>query len=230
MLQVQLRTFSALILVAILALLHGSIAVAENSKADAKELVDQAQISLRNFYYDPEMNRFRDSIGNAKGIYICPTLWQGGIGIGGSAGDGIFLIRDKDSGEWVGPAFYKTATVNLGLQLGASKSELVLLMMTQHGVNAALTTGMKYGVEASIAAGPVGSGAAIATTDILAFSRGNGIYGGLTVGGEMLSIDGSLNQSYYGVQVDAVDILIRKKVSNTHANGLRTELTNAAAR
>lgn len=180
--------------------------------SESNTLVASAEVSLQHFLDDPEMARFRSLATRAKGIFIAPHVWEAGVGIGGSGGKGVLFTLDKNTGRWMGPAFYSLGSASLGLQLGVQLSEVVLLVMNQNGVNAMLTSGLKLGAGASIAAGPVGKGASVATADILSYSRSKGVYGGVSLNGEVLAVNKGLNLVYYGKPLDSVDILVRSSV------------------
>lgn len=185
------------------------VAVYAASASEADQLVRSAEVTLQHFMDDPEMARFRSLAKHAKGIFIAPRVWEAGVGIGGSGGDGVLFTRDKTSRRWLGPAFYSLGSASLGLQLGVQMSEIVLLVMNQNGINAMLASGLKLGAGASVAAGPVGTGAAVATADILSYSRSKGVYGGVSLNGEILAVNKELNLAYYGKPMDSVDILVR---------------------
>lgn len=191
-------------------------AVAEEL-ADAQVMVDDARGTFENFLNDPNMGWFRDHIKDARGILIVPKLFKAGFIFGGSGGTGVFLARDKDSGQWSEPGFYTMGSVSWGLQIGGELAEVVLLMMTQKGVDAMLSTKFQLGGDASIAAGPVGAGAQAATVDILQFARSKGVFGGLTLEGAVIAIRDKLNHAYYGRPVTPVDILVQRNVSNPGA-------------
>ncbi|MCI0666844.1 MAG: lipid-binding SYLF domain-containing protein [Methylococcaceae bacterium] len=195
--------------IGILLLLFGVNVTAAVYAADADELVSSAEVTLQHFRDDPEMARFRSLAKHAKGIFIAPKVWEAGVGIGGSGGKGVLFTLDKTSGQWLGPAFYSLGSASLGLQLGVQMSEIVLLVMNQNGINAMLASGLKLGAGASVAAGPVGKGAAVATADILSYSRSKGVYGGVSLNGEILAVNKELNLAYYGKPMDSVDILVR---------------------
>jgi len=203
-----------------LLLLSLTVAVSANEETNSNSIVRSAEITLKHFMNDPEMARFRELVPHAKGVFVAPDIWQAGAGIGGAGGSGVLLTRDKSSGLWRGPAFYSMGAGSLGLQLGVQKSELVLLVMSRDGVNAMLSSGLKLGVGASVAAGPVGKGASISTADILSYSRSKGLYGGLSLTGEVLSVNRELNKEYYGRSLDSVDILVRNIVSVEHSLGI----------
>jgi lipid-binding SYLF domain-containing protein len=91
-----------------------------------------------------------------------------------------------------------------------------------------LSTKFQLGADASVAAGPVGAGAQAATVDILAFSRNQGLFGGLTIEGAVIASRDKWSSIYYGQSVRPVDILIRRDVSNVNATALRRTLTDVA--
>ena len=67
------------------------------------------------------------------------------------------------TGKWSHPAFYGQGTGSFGFQIGADTSEIALLIMTEKGRDALLTTDVKLGGDISVAAGPVGAGPASLT-------------------------------------------------------------------
>ena len=68
----------------------------------------------------------------------------------------------------------------------------------QRGMEQLLSTTAKFGADLSIAAGPIGGGAKAQTTDILAFARSRGLYGGVSLEGAVMKARHSWNQAYYG--------------------------------
>ena len=205
-------------------------AVADD-KADANQLVDNAKYTLKNFMADPNMGVMRDVIKDARGVFIVPQLLRGAYVIGISGGSGVLLARDGK--VWKGPAFYTVGGASIGLQIGGESSEVVLVIMTDRGVNAFLSNTLKLGADADVAVGPVGIGIAAQTAnlsgDILSFSRSKGLYGGVSLQGAVVAARGSMNDAYYSARVEnPADILIRSRVSNAKAAGLLEEVANAA--
>ena len=181
-----------------------------DNKEEAEQLLTSAETTLDHFMRDPETETFRQWVPEAKGIFIAPAVWQAGIGIGGSGGAGLLLVKDEKSGEWAGPAFYELSTGSIGLQLGVKKSEIIMLVLSSEGLNALLSSNFKFGAGSSISAGPVGTGSSVHTTDLVSFTRSKGLFGGLVVDGGMIAVNDALNSAYYGTPVDAVDILVRR--------------------
>ena len=210
-------------------LLGASPQAAAESQAEVQELVDKAKRTVDNFKTDPDIPWFRDNVGRAKAVMVVPVLIKGGFIIGGSGGHGALLWRDGSSSSWSHPAFYFMGAVTFGLQIGGEAAEVVLLAMTDKGKQAFLSTEFKLGADASVAAGPVGAGAQAATVDVLAFARSKGLFGGITVEGAVIEPRDEWNEAYYGRPVLPSDILVRRAVSNSGANGLRSSLGGTGA-
>jgi len=198
------------------------------SRGEQQETVDRALRTIRNFAADPDMTWFRDNIGRARGVLIVPRSVKAGFILGGSGGGGVLLARSPRSGHWSYPGFYRMGSITFGLQIGGEVSEMVLMVMTQRGINAFLSTEFKIGGDISVAVGPVGAGAKAQTADIIAFARTKGAYGGINIEGSAITIYRSANNAYYGRPVSAVDILIRRTVRNRGADALRVTTARIA--
>ena len=196
---------------------------------DQQVLVNQSVTTLSNFMRDPEMKWLQQNIGRAKAILIAPEIVKAGFIVGGSGGRGVLVARQSDSGKWAGPAFYTLATASIGFQAGIASSEMITLVMTDKGMNSLLSTSFKLGADASIAAGPVGTGAkSDIQADLIAFSRAKGVYGGLNLDGTIVSANDDWNKAYFGKPVLPPDILVRASVSNKDAAALITAIGEAA--
>ena len=211
-----------------------SVPVSANDKQEAAQLVEKARITLDSFMSDNNMGVFRDLLKKAEGVFIAPQVLKGAFIVGASGGTGVFLARDKKSGEWSDPAFYTIGEASFGLQIGGEASEVILLVMTDRGLRSLLANSVKLGGDVGVAAGPVGMGAAAGTAnlsaDILSFSRSKGLYGGISLDGAVVAIRGALNEAYYGKNgVSPTDILVRHDVKNSQAMGLIEDLTRSAA-
>jgi len=192
-----------------------------------EELVVKANLTFNNFVADPNMTWFRNNIKRAKAVFIVPQLLKAGFIFGGSGGSGALLALDSKTGKWSYPAFYTMGAASFGFQAGAQASEVVLMVMTEKGLNAMLSTSAKLGGDMSVAAGPVGAGASAATADVLAFSRTKGVFAGVSVEGSVIKTRDDWNKTYYGKPVTAVDIVIRRSVKNPNADKLIQTVTKA---
>jgi SH3 domain-containing YSC84-like protein 1 len=217
-------------IVAVTLLTIGSSAALAQSAQ--QKLVNEADATLSNFVRDPQMTWLHDNIGRAKGLLIAPMIAKAGFIFGGSGGRAVLVVRDGKSGKWVGPAFYTMATASVGFQAGISVSEMVTMVMSDKAMDALLANSVKFGPDASIAAGPVGAGAkADVVTDLVSFSRSKGVYGGINLDGTVVAVSNDWNDAYYGkTGISPPDILVRM---NAHAKGgdkLLGDVSRAAGR
>lgn len=205
---------------------------AANDNTQARHLVEKARMTLESFAGAPEMGALRGLLKSARGVFVSPQILRGAFVIGASGGSGVFLVRDKHKGDWAGPAFYTIGEASFGFQIGGDASEVVLVAMTERGVNALLSSSVKLGGDVGVAVGPVGAGAEASTAnlsaDIISFSRSKGLYGGVSLEGAVIAVRGALNSAYYAQNVSPSDILIARTVSNDHAARLRSELAKLA--
>ena len=197
---------------------------AADEAMEARHLMEQAQLTLETFSRAPEMEAFRNLIRDARGVFVAPQVLKGAFVVGAAGGSGVLVSRDRLKAQWAGPAFYTIGEVSFGLQIGGSASEVVLLAMTDRGVNALLETSAKLGANVGVAAGPVGVGAAASTAnlsaDILSFSRSKGLYVGLSLDGAIVKTRQDWNSAYYGGIVTPTDILLKRSVTNPDSGAL----------
>lgn len=213
----------------VLVLLSISLALPlTNAKAsdssDAQALVLKGTAVFKSFMADSNMTWFHNNAHRARAIFIIPQMIRGGFIIGGSGGSGVLLHRDMKTGAWSYPAFYTMGSVSIGLQIGADASEIVMMIMTEKGLNAMLSTEFKLGADVAVAAGPVGASAKAQTADVLAFGRAKGAFGGVSIEGAVIAPRDKWNNAYYGSPVGPVDILIKRTVSNAQADQLRSAM------
>ena len=185
--------------------------LADNA-ADAKGLVDQAEVTVKNFLNDPDMKWFASHLQEAKGVLILPKLTKGAFIFGLEGGNGVLLARDEKTGAWSEPAFYETSTASFGLQAGAQSSEAILLLNTQKAVDSLLTNKIKFGIDGSVAIGPKGSGADTSpTADFVTFTRAKGLFAGASFDGASVRTKDEYNSAYYGEDVRPADIIVARK-------------------
>ncbi len=203
-----------------------------SDKTDAQAIVTKANITFNSFMTDKNFTEMRKLSRSAKGIFIAPQVLKGAFIWGASGGTGVLLVREE-GGQFTHPAFYTIGSVSFGLQIGGQASEIILLAMTDRGVTTLLQNSVKLGADVGIAAGPFGAGAQAATAnisaDILSFSRSKGLYGGISLDGAIVDVRDSLNKAYYGKPVTPTDILVKKNVSNAHADKLRASVAKISS-
>jgi lipid-binding SYLF domain-containing protein len=178
-------------------------------------LVDQARITFKSFMVDKNMAWFREHMHKAEGFLIIPDLIQGAWFIGGSGGRGVLVVKDKNTGDWSQPSFYTIGSLSFGIQFGGEKSEIIMMVFTQKGLERLYSSSFKFGGDASIAAGPVGGGAeADVMTDFVSFVRSKGVFAGVSMEGAIVKVNNDWNEAYYGKKVSPIGIVKHKLVSN----------------
>ena len=206
---------------------------AEDSDARQQVLVDRASVTLADFLNDDRMTYLKNNIKYAKGVLITPSLIKAAFWVGGSGGRAILMVRDPKTNQWSGPVFYTIGGGSLGLQFGASSSEVIMVVMTQPGLESLYATNFKIGGNVSVAAGPVGIGAEGATApnlsaDFLSFARSKGAFIGVALDGAVIKVSDDYNQAYYGKRIRPIDVFMHKNVFNPKSADIREQLFNAS--
>ena len=197
--------------------------------AEARGVADKARITMASLGKDKNFGAMRAGLKDARGVLIFPQVLKVGFFVGGSGGTGVLLLRDEKNGDWAGPAFYTIGSASIGVQFGGEAAEVVILVNSQAALDRLYSNQFKLGADGSIAAGPVGQGGGVTfTSDLVSFSRAKGAFAGVSFEGSVLDVRDSLNNAYYGRRVTPVDILVRRDVSNKHADALRAAVKAAA--
>lgn len=211
-----------------------SAATTARALSAPEALVERARVTLDRMTSDPNFSWLRNYLQYARGVLIVPQFLKGGFILGGSGGSGVFLAREPQTGKWSEPVFYTIGGGSIGLQIGASAAEVVLMVRTDRGVEAFYSSTFKLGVDASAAVGPVGMSMEGATphnlsADILSFAKAKGLYAGISLEGAVLKVRDDWNLEYYGKAVGPMDIIIRKAVSNPRSAALQQRLEEIAS-
>ena len=136
----------------------------------------------------------------AQAIAVFPNMIKAGFIVGGRGGHGVISRRVKSG--WSAPAFFDLGGGSFGLQIGAAKTDLVLLFMNDDAITGLLKDKFEIGGEGSAVAGPVGRTAA-ASTDallkaaIISYSRSKGLFAGLEIKGVVIKPDDDENRRVY---------------------------------
>jgi lipid-binding SYLF domain-containing protein len=157
-------------------------------------------------------------LSGAKCIVVLPGVKKFGVGVGGSGGRGPMLCRGGDNftGKWSTPAMMTMGGASIGLQLGGSSTDFVLLIMDKKVVNQILSGKTKMGTDATAAAGPSGATAAAATdAQVYSYGRSKGMFAGVSIGGATVSPDNDANNRLYGNNPDATSIVRGSSVKPT---------------
>ncbi len=157
----------------------------------------------------------REILETARCVIVIPGVKKAALGIGGRFGYGAALCRTGNGeGPWGPPLMVSLKGASVGFQIGGQSSDFVLLVMNQKGVDNLLKSRFTLGVDASVAAGPIGRNAEAGTdlrmrAEILSYSRSRGIFAGISLEGASLRQDTGANHAIYGERVDPRTILLK---------------------
>jgi lipid-binding SYLF domain-containing protein len=148
----------------------------------------------------------------AYAIAVVPDVTKVAFIAGGRRGSGAMVVRDKN-GRFSNPVFISLTGGSFGWQAGVQSTDIVLVFTTRTGVEGITGGKVTLGADASVAAGPVGRQASIATdsnfsAEVYSYSRNRGLFAGIALDGSVLSIDRSSNAEFYKKSgVTATDIM-----------------------
>ena len=178
------------------------------SKKKLNDRIERASNYLEEIMEVPDTSIPTALLESCKGIVIM-RQYRAGFIFGVKGGVGVALKKDGKTGKWSAPTFVSNAEGSFGLQIGGQAIDAILLIMNKSGVESLLLTKFKLGVDASIAAGPVGRDAEAKVgpdTAFLVYSKAKGFYGGLTLEGGIITQDNSANKKFYGREVTVKEI------------------------
>src|SRR5579864_2612633 len=162
----------------------------------------------------------QDLLDKADCVVVFPSVLKAAFIVGASYGRGVMTCRTgpEFSGPWGAPSMMALEGGSFGLQIGGEATDFVLLVMNDRGASGILTSRVKLGADASVAAGPVGrtvSGETDATlrADILSYSRSRGAFAGVALEGSTIRPDNGANRKIYGKDVPARKIVLSGQVA-----------------
>ena len=156
-------------------------------------------------------------------VVIFPSVVKAAFGVGGSYGRGVMTCRQGESfsGKWGAPTMMALEGGSFGFQLGGQATDFVLLVMNDRGAKGILSSKVKFGADASAAAGPKGRDASAETdvtarAEILSYSRSRGAFAGVSLEGSTIRPDSGANEKVYGHKVDpTADRSLRNHADST---------------
>jgi lipid-binding SYLF domain-containing protein len=165
--------------------------------------LDDAAALFREVMSTPDKSIPQDLLNKSHCIVLVPGLKKGGFVLAAKWGRGFVSCRSTSGQGWGPPAAVRIEGGSIGLQVGVSSTDLVLLVMNERGMKRLLSTKFTMGGEASVAGGPVGRDAtaqtdALMTAEILSWSRSHGVFAGVSLDGATLRQDIDVNNELYG--------------------------------
>jgi lipid-binding SYLF domain-containing protein len=183
----------------------------------ADERLQDAARDFSEVMRTPDKTIPHDLLGKAQCVVIIPGLKKAAFVVGAEYGRGFAVCRKQDGGGWGAPAAVKLEGGSFGFQLGASDTDLFLLVMNRHGMTKLTEDKVELGADASVAAGPVGRSASAATdaemsAEMLSWSRSKGLFAGVSLKGAVLRPSHDWNEELYGRKLTNRDILMSGNV------------------
>ncbi len=177
----------------------------------------------------------QDLLDNAECVVIMPGTKKGAFIFGGKYGRGFLSCRNKDGVGWTAPGGVRMEGFNLGLQVGGSETEIVLLVMNQTGMRRLLRSRFMLGGEAAVAGGPFGRTVeaktdAFLSAEILAYSRSRGLFAGVSLDGATLRQDRKVNNGLYGHPYTNRDLITMSMSPSTAGQRLVSVLNKYSGR
>jgi len=156
----------------------------------------------------------KEMLDKAEAIAVFPGVIKAAFIFGGKGGQGVVSRRTKNG--WTAPAFFNLSGGSFGEEIGATKTDYVLLIMNEKGLKGLLEDKFEMGGEVGVAAGPVGREAAASTNltldaGILSYSRSKGAFIGAALKGAVITPDNDLNEAVYDMK--AKDVLTNGAMS-----------------
>ncbi|HEY6342300.1 MAG TPA: lipid-binding SYLF domain-containing protein [Bryobacteraceae bacterium] len=183
------------------ALAAGVLSAADEPKA--VERLGAAADAFKDVMDTPDKAIPQDLLDKAQCAVVIPGLKQGGFIVGAKYGKGFVSCRRKDAVGWSAPGSVRVEGGSFGLQIGATETDVFMLIMNQRGMERLLSTKFTLGGDATAAAGPVGRSTeaqtdAALTAEILTWSRARGLFAGISLTGATLREDEDWNRELYG--------------------------------
>jgi len=168
-------------------------------------------------------------------IVIVPGIKKAAFIVGGQYGKGFITCRPASGAGWSAPAAIKVEGGSFGFQIGGSETDAIMLVMNKRGAKKLLSSKFTLGVDASVAAGPVGRSASANTdlkmqAEILTYSRSRGVFAGVALDGATLRPDNETNTEMYGGQRTNEQILGGETKATEAGTELAADLTRYSTR
>jgi lipid-binding SYLF domain-containing protein len=162
----------------------------------------------------------QDLLDKAECVIVYPSVLKAAFVIGGSYGRGSMTCRTGEhyTGPWSAPSMMALEGGSVGFQIGGQATDFVLLVMNARGAHSILSSKVKLGADASVAAGPKGRTANASTdvtmrAEVLSYSRNRGLFAGISLEGSTVRPDNDANERVYGKKLEAESIIFKGAVA-----------------
>lgn len=214
------KMVSALLITALIALptIFNPTSARADDKSTEEGRIENAGQVLKEIMDIPD-DIPQSLIDKADCVIVYPSVLKAAFIVGASYGRGVMTCRRGPNfrGRWGAPTMMALEGASVGFQIGGQATDFVILVMNERGASSILSSKVKLGGDASVAAGPVGRNAAADTdvtlrAEMLTYSRARGLFAGISLAGSTVRPDNDANERIYGKKVSAKDIVLRAAV------------------
>jgi lipid-binding SYLF domain-containing protein len=191
----------------------------------AKERLQESAVVLKEILSAPDRGIPRDLLNDAHCVVVIPGVKNAAFLVGGKYGRGFLVCRQDAGAGWGAPASVRIEGGSFGFQIGASETDVVMLVMNRRGMDKLLQSKFTLGGAAEVAAGPVGRSStaqtdAKMTAKILSYSRSRGVFAGVSLQGATLRQDLDENEELYGHRLANKQIVMKRMPAPAAASEL----------
>jgi len=201
-------------LVAILAVAGSisTVAYAADREVKVDDRLDASAETLTDMMRAADKGIPQDLLDKAHCVVVVPGMKKAGFIFGAKYGRGFAVCRRHGGSGWSAPAGMRVEGGSFGFQIGASDTDVVMLVMNDGGMKHLLSDKFTLGGDATVAAGPIGRAASAQTdammnAEVLSYSRSHGLFAGISLEGATLRPDEETNRELYGHDATNREIL-----------------------
>jgi lipid-binding SYLF domain-containing protein len=181
----------------------------------ASDRLQESAVVLKEILSAPDQSIPQDLLNEAHCVVVIPGMKKAAFLVGAKYGRGFTICRQDTRSGWGAPAAVRIEGGSFGFQIGASETDVVMLVMNRRGMEKLLQSKFTLGGAAEVAAGPVGRSSsaqtdAKMTAKILSYSRSRGVFAGISLQGATLRQDLDENQELYGHPFTNKQIVMKK--------------------
>ena len=189
-----------------------SAAFAADREIKVDDRLDASADTLTDMMHAADKGIPQDLLDKSHCVVVVPGMKKAGFILGAKYGRGFAVCRRQGGSGWSAPAAMRVEGGSVGFQIGASETDIILLVMNDGGMKHILSDKFTIGGEATAAAGPVGRNATAQTdamlhAEMLSYSRARGLFAGISLEGATLRPDGDTNRELYGQDTTNREIL-----------------------
>jgi len=188
---------------------------------------------MKEILATPDRGIPRDLLNKAVCVIVVPSMKKGAFIVGASYGRGVMTCRSGENfrGSWSAPAMFALEGASFGLQAGGQATDYVILVMNEKGAKSVMSSKVKLGGDASVAAGPVGRTTSAETdivmnAEMLSWSRAKGVFAGISLTGSTIRSDDDANNNLYNKDLNAKQIILQHEAKTPAAGQPLTSLLN----